>query len=121
MPIEPARLELMSALARKVLWLSSWTIHHANHIRPNVDGLKVSGCFEVAHTCRLRRRSRVAASSVMPRAGRLSRFEAALVDGLSRRSPATSTSWEGETRMGAQKPIGWRLTCAIACLAHAEF
>src|ERR1700683_36080 len=43
MPIEPARLELMSALARKVLWLSSWTIHHANHIRPNVDGLKVGG------------------------------------------------------------------------------
>ena len=33
----------MSALARKVLWLSSWTIHHANHIRPNVDGLKVGG------------------------------------------------------------------------------
>ena len=38
MPIEPARLELLSALARKVLWLSSWTIHHANHIRPNADG-----------------------------------------------------------------------------------
>ena len=32
MPIEPARLEMLSALARKVLWLSSWTIHHANHI-----------------------------------------------------------------------------------------
>src|SRR5205814_5500169 len=43
MPIGPARLELLSALARKVLWLSSWTIHHANHIRPNVDGLKVGG------------------------------------------------------------------------------
>ena len=43
MPIEPARLELLSALARKVLWLSSWTIHHANHIRPNTDGLKVGG------------------------------------------------------------------------------
>src|SRR5215211_4821141 len=43
MPIEPARLELLSALARKVLWLSSWTIHHANHVRPNVDGLKVGG------------------------------------------------------------------------------
>ena len=33
MPIEPARLELLSALARKALWLSSWTIHHANHVR----------------------------------------------------------------------------------------
>src|SRR5712672_2589217 len=43
MGIEPARLELLSALARKVLWLSSWTIHHANHIRPNADGLKVGG------------------------------------------------------------------------------
>ncbi|MDB5534825.1 MAG: hypothetical protein JWO28_3140 [Hyphomicrobiales bacterium] len=43
MPIEPARLETLSALARKVLWLSSWTIHHANHIRPNADGLKVGG------------------------------------------------------------------------------
>src|SRR6186997_3280598 len=43
MPIEPARLEKLSALARKVLWLSSWTIHHANHIRPNADGLKVGG------------------------------------------------------------------------------
>src|SRR5438105_15201040 len=43
MAIEPARLELLSALARKVLWLSSWTIHHANHIRPSTDGLKVGG------------------------------------------------------------------------------
>jgi pyruvate dehydrogenase E1 component len=43
MAIEPARLELLSALARKVLWLSSWTIHHANHLRPNTDGLKVGG------------------------------------------------------------------------------
>lgn len=43
MATESARLELLSALARKVLWLSSWTIHHANHIRPNTDGLKVGG------------------------------------------------------------------------------
>jgi pyruvate dehydrogenase E1 component len=43
MPVEPARLEMLSALARKVLWLSSWTIHHANHVRPNADGLKVGG------------------------------------------------------------------------------
>src|SRR6516164_618961 len=43
MAIERARLELLSALSRKVLWLSSWTIHHANHIRPNTDGLKVGG------------------------------------------------------------------------------
>jgi pyruvate dehydrogenase E1 component len=43
MAIESARLETLSALAKKVLWLSSWTIHHANHIRPNKDGLKVGG------------------------------------------------------------------------------
>jgi pyruvate dehydrogenase E1 component len=43
MGIEPARLELLTALARKVLWLSSWTIHHANHIRPSTDSLKVGG------------------------------------------------------------------------------
>src|SRR5471032_2797376 len=43
MGIEPARLALLSALARKVLWLSSWTIHNANHIRDSDDGLKVGG------------------------------------------------------------------------------
>ena len=34
---------LLSACERKVLWLASWTIHHANHLRDNVDGLKVGG------------------------------------------------------------------------------
>jgi pyruvate dehydrogenase E1 component len=43
MPVDSARLEILTALARKALWLSSWTIHHANHIRPNADGLKVGG------------------------------------------------------------------------------
>ena len=37
------RLPLLRALERKVLWLATWTIHHANHIRPNRDGLKVGG------------------------------------------------------------------------------
>jgi pyruvate dehydrogenase E1 component len=37
------RLDLLNALARKALWLSSWTIHHANHVRANTDGLKVGG------------------------------------------------------------------------------
>jgi len=40
-PVE--RLRLLSELERKVLWLSAWTIHHANHLRPNRDGLKVGG------------------------------------------------------------------------------
>lgn len=43
MPVDTARLDTLNALARKALWLSSWTIHHANHIRPNEDGLKVGG------------------------------------------------------------------------------
>ncbi len=33
----------LAALERKVLWLSTWMIHHANHVRPNRDGLKVGG------------------------------------------------------------------------------
>ncbi len=37
------RLTLLRALERKVLWLSTWTIHYANHLRPNRDGLKVGG------------------------------------------------------------------------------
>ncbi len=36
-------LPLLSELERKVLWLASWTIHHANHLRESVDGLKVGG------------------------------------------------------------------------------
>ena len=36
-------LRLLAELERKVLWLASWTIHHANHVRANVDGLKVGG------------------------------------------------------------------------------
>jgi pyruvate dehydrogenase E1 component len=35
--------EYLSALEQKVLWLACWTIHHANHIRENRDGLKVGG------------------------------------------------------------------------------
>src|SRR6476620_3286106 len=35
--------EALAALEKKVLWLSSWTIHHANHIREASDGLKVGG------------------------------------------------------------------------------
>jgi pyruvate dehydrogenase E1 component len=36
-------LDILAELERKVLWLSSWMIHHANHLRDNVDGLKVGG------------------------------------------------------------------------------
>jgi pyruvate dehydrogenase E1 component len=37
------RLPYLAELERKVLWLSSWTIHNANHVRPNLDGLKIGG------------------------------------------------------------------------------
>lgn len=33
----------LDALEEKLLWLASWTIHNANHIRPSRDGLKVGG------------------------------------------------------------------------------
>ena len=33
----------LTALQEKVLWLSTWMIHHANHVRPSRDGLKVGG------------------------------------------------------------------------------
>lgn len=37
------RHEMLHALQQKVLWLSTWMVHHANHMRPNLDGLKVGG------------------------------------------------------------------------------
>jgi pyruvate dehydrogenase E1 component len=36
-------LALLAALERKVLWLASWMIHQANHLRESTDGLKVGG------------------------------------------------------------------------------
>src|SRR5450756_1116665 len=36
-------LETLRELEKKILWLASWTIHNANHLRENVDGLKVGG------------------------------------------------------------------------------
>ncbi|MEO3471773.1 1-deoxy-D-xylulose-5-phosphate synthase N-terminal domain-containing protein [Roseomonas sp. CAU 1739] len=42
-PDAARRVELLHAIERKLLWLSAWMIHHANHIRPNRDGLKVGG------------------------------------------------------------------------------
>ncbi len=36
-------LAVLRELERKVLWLSAWTIHHANRVRESHDGLKVGG------------------------------------------------------------------------------
>jgi pyruvate dehydrogenase E1 component len=43
MPSAPSRLDILTELERKVLWLSTWTIHHANHLRASDDGIKVGG------------------------------------------------------------------------------
>jgi pyruvate dehydrogenase E1 component len=35
--ITPADLAILGELERKVLWLASWTIHNANHLRESED------------------------------------------------------------------------------------
>ncbi len=42
-PLPPDRLIALHQVERKLLWLSAWMIHNANHVRPNRDGLKVGG------------------------------------------------------------------------------
>jgi pyruvate dehydrogenase E1 component len=39
----PPDLAILTELERKVLWLATWTIHNANHLRENTDGVKVGG------------------------------------------------------------------------------
>ena len=36
-------IDALRELGKKILWLASWTIHNANHLRENSDGLKVGG------------------------------------------------------------------------------
>jgi len=36
-------IDALKTLDERLRWLSAWTIHHANHIRENSDGLKVGG------------------------------------------------------------------------------
>lgn len=36
-------ISALEQLDKRLLWLSSWTVHNANHIRPKRDGLKVGG------------------------------------------------------------------------------
>ncbi len=47
-----SRLAMLRQIERKLLWLACWTVHHANHLRPSRDGLKVGGhqasCASVA-------------------------------------------------------------------------
>jgi pyruvate dehydrogenase E1 component len=43
--LKPATTDLdaLQILEERLRWLSAWTIHNANHIRPSPDGLKVGG------------------------------------------------------------------------------
>ncbi len=41
--ISAADFEILRQLEKKILWLASWMIHNANHLRDNRDGLKVGG------------------------------------------------------------------------------
>jgi pyruvate dehydrogenase E1 component len=40
---ETAHLDVLGEVERRVLWLSTAIIHHANRVRPNASGLKVGG------------------------------------------------------------------------------
>jgi pyruvate dehydrogenase E1 component len=42
-PVTPEELDILAQLERKVLWLSTYMIHYANKIRPNLDQIKVGG------------------------------------------------------------------------------
>lgn len=41
--LSPRELSALATVEERLLWLASWTIHNANHVRPNRDGLKVGG------------------------------------------------------------------------------
>jgi pyruvate dehydrogenase E1 component len=43
LPAPPAPIAVLSEVERRVLWLSTAMIHHANRVRPNPSGLKVGG------------------------------------------------------------------------------
>ena len=36
-------LATLRSIEKRVLWLASWMVHHANNVRPNPDGTKVGG------------------------------------------------------------------------------
>ena len=39
----PADKSHLKTIEQRLLWLSHWMIHHANHVRPKVDGIKIGG------------------------------------------------------------------------------
>jgi pyruvate dehydrogenase E1 component len=42
-PAPPETIRALEAVQQKVLWLSTYLVHHANSVRPNPDGTKVGG------------------------------------------------------------------------------
>jgi pyruvate dehydrogenase E1 component len=42
-PPTPAQIETLDAIQRRILWLATLIVHHANNVRPNPDGTKVGG------------------------------------------------------------------------------
>ena len=42
-PLSQEQLAVLDTIQKRILWLSTQIINHANHVRPNVDGLKVGG------------------------------------------------------------------------------
>ena len=50
LPKETAMTAHLKSIEQRLLWLSHWMIHNANHIRPKADGIKVGG-----HQASLRR------------------------------------------------------------------
>ena len=41
--MQPDTVQHLKTIEQRLLWLSHWMIHHANHIRPNPDGIKIGG------------------------------------------------------------------------------
>ncbi|NJK79871.1 MAG: pyruvate dehydrogenase [Chloroflexaceae bacterium] len=41
--LEPEHLATLDTIQRRVLWLATMMVHHANNVRPNPDGTKVGG------------------------------------------------------------------------------
>ena len=41
--VTPEQVVVLDSIEARLRWLSSWTIHHANHLRESRDGLKVGG------------------------------------------------------------------------------
>jgi len=41
--MKPARSKHLKTVEQRLLWLSHWMIHHANHLRPKEDGIKLGG------------------------------------------------------------------------------